>query len=694
MNNLPRVVVVAVLFLVAVTAVPLFTQSAFAQSTDVAITIEASIDQQAPADRIAVGQSVDYLIEWAGTPPLQTENLVFEVDVPGVVTNIDEGRQVACTSGDPVRCTFRDPREFDGHVWVRVRVDTPGVHTTTARIVHLDGTPDTNPSNDVATHTLEALALPSVAVIASTGGPIEPGDSLAFSVTLRNQGATPATNVAFALTLPAGGTVVTGTPRIGVADCAIQNNTLVCTKASLLQGDIVQIDVTVTAPLRIDGEDLVIEIVETQVEQDVDASDNRRTLRAVMVRHFIVANTGDEGAGSLRQAIHDVNAHCPITRPCALLFQISEPVPATGWFTIQPRTPLPEIVASLRIDGLAQTSYSGDTNPEGPEIEINGELVSERSGLVVRPNCRLEISGLAVNGFPGYAIEVRRGDVSCSTNFPEAVIRENYLGTDPRGRTAKPNQRGLGIFTFESHVFSNLISGNQRSGIYVEDGAFHAISGNRIGVGADGSPLGNGAGIFVNMGNQFESFIGADITNNVIAYNRGMAVARTRQGEILISRNSIFDNLQRGIDVGIDGFTPQRADDRDVPNAPVLFGATYDAARHATIVRGRIDSEAHADGGPTGASGRNIEIYASLRLSGWAEPQAERSMAISPIPSGHQDFEVVVPGDLRGMWITATHNATHFLGLARRNPAGPSSETHRELFPGDTSELSNAVSVH
>ena len=671
------------LVFVVFAAVPLF-----AQSTDVAITIEASIDQQAPADRIAVGQSVDYLVEWAGAPPLQTENLVFEVDVPGVVTSVEESNRVACTTGDPVRCTFRDFHEYDGHVWIRARIDTPGVHTTTARIVHLDGMPDTNPSNDVATHTLEALALPSVAVISSIpNSSLQPGQPTSFSVTLRNLGIVPATSVAFTLTLPAGGEVIAAEPRAGNPDCAIQNNTIVCTKASLVQGQDVLVEVGVHAPPRTDGEDFVVEIVETQVEPDVDPSDNRRTLRVVMVRHFFVSNTGDEGPESLRQAIHDVNANCPITRPCMLLFRMPGPPPGQGWFTIQPRTPLPEIVASVGISGESQIYWTGETNPDGPVIEINGALVSEGSGLVVRPNCEVGISGLAVNGFPGYGIEVRRGDESC---FSEARITKNYLGTDPRGGFAKPNQRGLGLFTLESQVVENLISGNRRSGIYVEDGAYHHIAGNRIGIGRRGEHLGNGAGIFVNMGNQFESFIGADITDNVIAYNNGMAIARTRRGEILISKNSVYDNLQQGIDIGIDGMTPQRADDTDVPNAPVLFGASYDAARNVTIVRGRIDSETPAGGGPAGTSGRTIEIYVSLHLSGWAQPQAERSMAITAINSGHQDFEIAVPGDMRGLWITATYSATHFLGLAR---GGPAAESHREAYPGDTSELSNAVNV-
>lgn len=691
MNNLPRVVVVCSLVLAAVFAVP-----SFAQSPDFSVAIEASIDQQAPADRIATGQSVDYLVRWQGVEPVNTSNLAIEVDVPGPVTSFTPGPSATCnTSTNPVRCTFSQFLNSQGHVWLRVQIDTPGQHTATARVIRLDGSSDTNPANDVATHTLEAVALPSVVLISSIpNASAGPGNPISFSVTLRNLGITPATNVAFTLTLPAGGTVVAAEPRVGTPDCAIQNNTLVCSQASLVKGEDVQVHVAITAPLRTDGEDLVVEIVETQAEQDLDPSDNRRTLRVVMVRHFIVTSTADEGAGSLRQAIHDVNANCPITRPCALLFQIPGPPPGQGWFTIQPHTPLPEILAAVEISGGSQIQWTGETNPDGPEIEINGALVSEGSGLVVRPNCAAAISGLAVNGFPGYGIEVRRGDISCSGNFPAALITENYLGTDPQGRFAKPNHRGLGIFTFESQVFGNLIGGNQRSGIYVEDGAFHQIARNRIGVGRDGAHLGNGAGIFVNMGNQFESYIGADIAHNVIAYNQGMAIARTRRGEILISRNSIFDNLQQGIDVGVDGMTPQRADDTDVPNAPVLFGASYDAARNVTIVRGRIDSEAHANGGPTSASGRTIEIYASLRLSGWATPQAEYSAAISPIATGHQDFEIAVPGDFRGMWITATHNVTHFLGLARRNPRGPSAESHRELFPGDTSELSNAVTVH
>jgi Domain of unknown function DUF11/Right handed beta helix region len=666
--------------------------SSYAQSADVAISILATGEQGQPIERIAVGRTVHYLVTWSGDVGTGSS---FEIDAPGPITGITQGFLTSCTTGNPVRCTF-DHFAGVSSVVLDVPIDRPGPLTATVRVVRQSGLPDSNPANATATSSIQAVAAPSLKLgfdIPTT--PLQPGQQGRFSLYVYNQGAAPATNVEIAVKLPAGGTIVFGEAISGVAGCTIANNELLCRTASLEKDFFLRMEVGFVAPDRLTGQDMVIDMNVTSAEEDFDPTDNHVTFNAVMMHQLIVSNVEDQGSGSLRQAIHDVNAFCRTdNKPCAIVFRIPAPVPASGWFTIQPRTPLPQTGGALTVDGGTQTLFTGDTNPDGPEVEINGDLVAEESGLRLNPRCETDVRNLTVNGFPGYGIEIRRQELDFADDAPcfngntadPAIIRENYLGTDPRGRIARPNQRGLGIFTPEAYVFVNLISGNRRAGIYVEDGAYHQISGNTIGAGADGSPLGNGAGIFMNMGSVSVDFVGADITHNVIAHNNGMAIARTRRGEILISENSIFDNLQQGIDAGVDGLTPQRADDRDVPNAPVLFGATYDAARNVTIVRGRIDSEA-------GGDHRNIEVYASLHLSGWAAPQAEHSVVISSILAGHQDFEIVVPGDFRGMWITATYNVTHFLGLARGNPGGPSAETHRQLFPGDTSELSNAVTV-
>lgn len=704
MNNLTRVVLSTVIAAAAV--------SAFAQPVDFSVEIEAALEGSRPADRVAVGQTVYYFIRY-GVQPMIASDVLLEIDVPGVVTHFLDGSGLSCSGDDPIRCTFPQGAIPSGSLQVGVRVDTPGVHTTVARMINQGSTPDTNPFNDTATHTFEAFALPSLELVSVIylQQRLEPGDRGSFSLSVQNYGATPATNVVLTVTLPAGGTVVAAGSARSDVSCVVANDALVCTAASLLQERDFVVEVVFTAPARMDGEDLVIEMAVTSAEEDVDPTDNQHTRSLTMVRQFVVSNVEDEGSGSLRQAIHDVNALCPVLKPCAILFRILAPVPQIGWFTIQPHTPLPELVGTVKIDGKAQTAFTGDSNADGPEIEINGSLVQEQSGLRLRPNCDMDVRGLAVNGFPGYGIEVHRQfqgfDADpCfidSSLVLRAYIGENYLGTDPRGRTAKPNQRGLGIFTVASFVRDNLISGNLRSGIYAAESHYTEISRNRIGVGADGSPLGNGAGIFFNMGDPLFGFPGgADVAENVIAHNV-MAVARTRRGEIRVNRNSIFDNFLQGIDIDLDAATPNRDNDLDAPNHPVLFAAMYDPVQNATIVRGHLDSNAGQSAFPTFM----IDVYASSRLSVWGYPQAERLVKQELLPNDqsecsscpaplHRDFEIVIPMDLRGQWITATNNVSHYIGFAK-----PPAVTGRQVrpepdateFPHNTSELSNAVHV-
>jgi uncharacterized repeat protein (TIGR01451 family) len=525
---------------------------------------------------------------------------------------------------------------------------------------------------------------------------LDPGERGTFTAFVYNQSETAATSVTLSVTLPEGGTMTGGVSKGGTpVACSVADNALLCTVASLSSAESMTIEVSFTAPPDGHGGAFVVNAVVASAEQDSDPADNQYSRRITVFRQFVVSNVGDEGGGSLRQTIHDVNALCPIAVPCAILFRIPAPVPERGWFTIQPHTPLPELAGTVKIDGNAQTLFTGDSNPDGPEIEIDGVQVSEESGLRLRPNCDMEVRGLAVNRFPGYGIVVRRflDPFTDPCSFVPAAlyvtITDNYLGTDPRGRTAKPNQRGLGLFTHEATVNGNLISGNRRSGIFLEGGFFASISSNRIGVAADGTPLGNGAGIYMSMGGTIFGTPGADVEDNVIAYNDGMAIARSRVGEIHVTHNSIYDNLQQGIDVDLDGPSPQRTDDTDVPNAPVLFSAAYDPVRNATIVRGRIDSDYFV------APARYLEVYASARLSVWSTPQAEQSVAdLISIPNRHQDFEIAVPGDLRGKWITATLNLRRILGFARSPQRGVAGEDHHLGLPTNTSELSNAVMAH
>jgi len=171
--------------------------------------------------------------------------------------------------------------------------------------------------------------------------------------------------------------------------------------------------------------------------------------------------------------------------------------------------------AAVFIDGTTQTVARGDTNPAGPEIEINGSNLTAGSGLESNMSqSALELRGLIVNGFPASGIAINSGSnhiIGC------------YVGTDATGRSAVPNG-GRGVSASSSaEIRDSVISGNGRSGIFAQSGQGTVIVNNRIGVAAGDAllPLGNGAsGIFFGAQTSQSSAAG-----NVIGFNRDAGIA-------------------------------------------------------------------------------------------------------------------------------------------------------------------------
>ncbi len=85
----------------------------------------------------------------------------------------------------------------------------------------------------------------------------------------------------------------------------------------------------------------------------------------------VVTNTGDSGSHSLREAINYAN----IVPNTTITFNIpnTDPGFAFGVFTINDSS-LPAISQNTTIDGSTQTTFTGNTNANGPEVTINGTL--------------------------------------------------------------------------------------------------------------------------------------------------------------------------------------------------------------------------------------------------------------------------------------------------------------------------------
>lgn len=380
-------------------------------------------------------------------------------------------------------------------------------------------------------------------------------------------------------------------------------------------------------------------------------------------RDFDVTTTADSGPGSLRQAIIDANALCTVNElACRIRFLIAEPREPGGWYTIQPRTPLPEVTAPwILIDGRTQI----DVHPDRPEVFLDGSAVNADGPGLSLGTFRTGVYGLAIGNFRGNGISIRTGD--------QHVIHGNFLGTDPTGSRAAPNGgRGVEVLSGYALVENNVLSGNVRSGAFLWCRNVH-VAGNRIGVAAHSDePLGNGAsGIFI--GPRGTGYGPASVTQNVIANNRDFGVALAIYAVASVDRNRIFNNVQGGIDIGLDGPTVDAPASVETPAPPRIVSARFDGT--ATIIEGVTRG---GSGNNVVSTPRAVELYANTTVDGQGLAEGERLLGYATMNGG--SFTLRHEGDLRGLWIT---------GIARQRSSYFSGEYEVEL----TSEFSRPVRV-
>lgn len=490
---------------------------------------------------------------------------------------------------------------------------------------------------------------------------VDPGATLQASGTLANLAPlTAAHDVRLHLTASNGNVLAA---RLNGQDCLVAFGAAMCRLASLSQQSL-PFTVTIETDGGTGSRQLVLNASATSDVADVDLTNNAALVRAQVNQLLVVTNTADSGPGSLRDAIEGANRD-GCEQLCRIVFAIDEPLPPTGWYTIEPRTPLPELIASRAI---IDATTLPDTNPNGPEVLLDGrELASPGDGLRIFTPCEGGVQGIAAGNFV-YGI-VAKGGTACGTMIN---VTRNDLGVAPDGTTPLPNLRGIGILGGFATIADNLVRANQRSGVWVDGGATY-IQKNRI--------EWNGAsGVY--CGPSF----GCTVTQNLIAQNRemGVAVVIGPQANGLpsagadIRQNAMIGNGGLGIDIGLDGVTPPHADDSGIAsNPPVILSARYDAIKDETALEFRVDTR------PLGpyANAYLLDVYANDSADG----DGERFLFEQTIQPSTQ-FVRTVKGDLTGQWINATSTRVHFVAKV----AQPNSYAGGDAW---TSELSAAVQV-
>jgi hypothetical protein len=615
-----------VMMVVAIAAVPLFAQ------VDLAVEVT-------PDGTHSARLSAAYSIEPGWNAAEAPEDVVVTIQSQAPVENVysDFSAAQCRIEGQQVRCTLTSRSgPHSTVIYIITKPPAPGTYTATATITAT--TPDPNPQNNTSAGTVEVSGLPSFAFYAQSAmvwaeRATDPGRPDRLTAGVQNVGE-PATDVTVRVTLPEGGSFT------GVDDtehCSATPAEVVCRYPVLDPfGTFTFTEIDYRAPERNDGGTFPVRL-------DVTASGARgavhetSTTDVPLRRRILVTHAGDAGAGSLRQAIADANAACASTQ-CLIAFTTTE--------VIRPVTPLPLVRGFVKIDG-------GDA-----KAELDGSLLGEGHAIASMHPCEMRVVNLRIHHFPGHAIDLGWDDIPCEsgTLLTRAHVLNNELWQNLRGVVAK---------VVAPTIASNVIRDHRRAGVFLEGNHRALVDRNTI--------TGNGAsGVFVNLSpSELYSSLTPDakVTNNVIRNNAEWGVCRTPNGWVEVTGNEIADNHAHAIDIGLDLDTPNRPDaTKGFPNKPILLSAHYDAANGSTVLHGRLDP----------FSGSRIDVYASRGVSGAGHPQAERLIAIerSGAPGA---FELRIPGDYRGLWLTATSTQTHAHDW--------------ELTASDTSEISNAVPV-
>jgi Domain of unknown function (DUF4347)/Bacterial pre-peptidase C-terminal domain len=278
----------------------------------------------------------------------------------------------------------------------------------------------------------------------------------------------------------------------------------------------------------------------------VDSINNNATV-TITANGTVVTTTDDSTTtykeGSLRQAILNANAFSGTDT-------ISFNIVGTGVQAIAPVSTLPTITDSVIIDGTTQPGFSGT-----PLIELNGSNAGIANGLKITAG-NSTVKGLIINRFNDNGIELNGGGGN--------IIQGNYIGTNANG-TVDQGNTNAGVYISNSpnntiggttSAARNIISGNDRSGIYIQgSGATGTqIQGNYLGTNVTGNgSLGNSSS-GVEIENAPNNTIGGTIAGarNLISGNilAGVRISGTGATNNLVQGNYIGTDITGTLDIG------------------------------------------------------------------------------------------------------------------------------------------------
>ncbi|HVE56056.1 MAG TPA: carboxypeptidase regulatory-like domain-containing protein, partial [Pyrinomonadaceae bacterium] len=288
---------------------------------------------------------------------------------------------------------------------------------------------------------------------------------------------------------------------------------------------------------------------------------------------FLVTNTNDSGAGSLRQAIINANNFVGLGNR-TVVFNIPGTPP---YQIIRSFSNYPALSFGVGIDGTTQPGFAGS-----PVVFLSGPSV----GLVLN-------GGNTVRGLNIF---------SATTAILESGSQNRIQGNFLSGTFEAINARGFRPLIGGTTVADRNVITNSGAGIILAGANQAIVTGNYIGTDPTGliaQPNRVGIAILGSDGSRSvtTSQIGGDSPEeeNLIAFNRKGITLFKQIGtpSANIKRNSIHSSTVLGIDFGTSGVTPNDPQDADIgenqlQNFPVLESAVSSSGN--TTISGSFNS--------------------------------------------------------------------------------------------------------